>query len=75
MDFLPVFKPDHAEVIDLNDFKPLADGVKDKFDSVLRELYGEIIGKGVPVTVGYLHPLDVADVTLDRGHSRTEVHP
>ena len=62
---LPILKPDHAEIVDLNDFESLADGVKDKFYPILRELYGEIIGQGVSVTVRDLHPLDVANMALD----------
>ena len=55
--FLPVLEPDKAEIIDLNHLQPLGYRVKDKLDPILRQLDGEVVGQGVPVTVRYLHSL------------------
>ena len=55
--FLPVLEPDKAEIVDLDHLQPLGDRVKDKLYPILRQLDGEVVGQGVPVTVRYLHSL------------------
>ena len=55
--FLPVLEPDKAEIVDLDHLQPLGYRVKDKLDPILRQLDGEVVGQGVPVTVRYLHSL------------------
>ena len=54
---LPVLEPDKAEIIDLDHLQPLGYRIKDKLDPILRQLDGEVVGQGVPVTVRYLHSL------------------
>ena len=53
----PVLEPYKAEIVDLDDLQPLGYRVKDELDPILRQLDGEVVGQGVPVTVRYLHSL------------------
>ena len=70
----PVFKPDQAEVVHLDDPQPLADRVEDELDAVLGQLDDQVVGEGLLVAVGDLDPLDDAHLGLDRGHGRAKVH-
>ena len=61
----PIFQSDETEVVHLDHLQPLTDGVKDELQPVLAELDAEIVGQGVLVAVGDLHPFNLPHVTLD----------